>query len=90
MRTTLTLDDDVAAAIERRRCERGTRLRDEVNELLRTGLLATRERDTTAPGHAYRLPTFDPGRMLITDLRGLKEILDDEDDERAIAIEHGL
>ena len=83
MRTTLTLDDDVAAAIERRRRERGTRLRDEVNELLRTGLLAARERDASALGHAYTLPTFDPGRMLITDLRGLKEILDDEDDERA-------
>jgi hypothetical protein len=83
VRTTLTLDDDVAAAIDRRRRERGTRLRDEVNELLRTGLLATRERDAAAPDRAYTLPTFDPGRMLITDLRGLKEILDDEDDERA-------
>jgi hypothetical protein len=30
------------------------------------------------------LPTFDPGRILITDLRSLKEMLDDdEDDERA-------
>lgn len=83
MRTTLTLDDDVAAAIDHRRRERGTRLRDEVNELLRTGLLATRERDAAAPDPPYTLPTFDPGRMLITDLRSLKEILDDEDDERA-------
>lgn len=83
MRTTLTLDDDVAAAIERRRRERGTRLREEVNELLRTGLLATREREGAARDRAYTLPTFDPGRMLITDLRSLKEILDDEDAERA-------
>jgi hypothetical protein len=54
-----------------------------VNELLRTGLLATRERDAAAPDRPYTLPTFDPGRMLITDLRSLKEMLDDEDDERA-------
>jgi hypothetical protein len=53
------------------------------NELLRTGLLATRERDAGAPGSPYTLPTFDPGQMLITDLRSLKEMLDDEDDERA-------
>jgi hypothetical protein len=83
VRTTLTLDDDVAAAIGRRRRERGTRLRDEVNELLRTGLLAMRERDAGAPDRPYTLPTFDPGKMLIADLRSLREILDDEDDERA-------
>jgi len=29
MRTTLTIDDDVAAALERRRTERGTGLRRE-------------------------------------------------------------
>ncbi len=84
MRTTLTLDDDIAAAIEVRRRERGTRLRDEVNELLRAGLHAARERDSDALGSAYTLPTFDPGEMLIPDLRSLKERLDDEDDARAL------
>jgi hypothetical protein len=84
VRTTLTLDDDVAAAIELRRRERGTRLRDEVNDLLRAGLRATREQATGARGSAYRLLTFDPGEMLIPDLRSLKELLDDEDDERAL------
>jgi ribbon-helix-helix CopG family protein len=44
MRTTLTLDDDVAAVIERLRRARDASLKDIVNEALRRGLsdLATR------------------------------------------------
>jgi plasmid stability protein len=82
MRTTLTLDDDVAAALSRRRAARGTPLRDEVNELLRAGLAAVEQ----AEGRelvAYEPPTFDPGRALITDRAAIRELLDDEDVERA-------
>ncbi len=81
MRTTLTLDDDVAAALERRRADRGTRLRQEVNELLRVGLAAA-DRPSPDPND-YELPTFDPGRPLVTDSRALAELLDTEDVERA-------
>jgi hypothetical protein len=83
MRTTLTLDEDVAAALARRRAERGTGLRQEVNELLRAGLAATSQ-PSTDQGEAYELPTFDPGRALIADHRALKELLEDEDVERAL------
>ncbi len=83
MRTTLTLDDDVAAALARRRAERSTGLRQEVNELLRTGLAATAE-PSASTAEPYELPTFDPGRALITDPRSLKELLDDEDDARTL------
>lgn len=83
MRTTLTLDDDVAAALARRRAERGTALRQEVNELLRAGL-AVAGRPPTDAGEPYELPTFDPGRALIVDHRALKELLDEEDVERAL------
>ncbi|MGH2706212.1 MAG: ribbon-helix-helix protein, CopG family [Actinomycetota bacterium] len=38
MRTTVTLDDDVAAAIERLRRERALGLSEAVNELIRAGL----------------------------------------------------
>ena len=38
MRTTLTLDDDVAAAIERLRRARDASLKDIVNDALRKGL----------------------------------------------------
>jgi len=84
MRTTLTIDEDVAAALERRRAERGTGLRREVNDLLRAGLAADDQGGAAPGGGEYELPTFDPGRALITDPRALKELLDDEDDARAV------
>lgn len=83
MRTTLTLDDDVAAALARRRSERGTGLREEVNELLRAGLSAT-SRPSAESAQTYELPTFDSGRALITDHRAMKALLDDEDVDRAL------
>ncbi len=83
MRTTLTLDDDVAAALAKRRAERGTGMRREINELLRAGLGAASQQGGDA-AQPYELPTFDSGRALITDLRALKDLLDDEDDERAL------
>lgn len=80
VRTTLTLDDDVAAALERRRVQRGTRLRDEVNDLLRAGL-AVSDRPQPASS-SYELPTYDPGRALLTDHRAWAELLDVEDVDR--------
>jgi hypothetical protein len=44
MRTTVTLADDVAAAIERLRRERGIGMSEAVNELARRGLAAGSER----------------------------------------------
>ena len=38
MRTTIRLDDDVAAAVERLRRERGLGLSEAANELIRAGL----------------------------------------------------
>lgn len=82
MRTTLTLDDDVVAALERRRADRGTRLRDEVNELLRAGLVASSQQE--AEPAEYVLPTYDPGRALVTDYRELAGMLVDEDVDSAL------
>ena len=42
MRTTVTLADDVAAAVETRRRERGVGLSEAVNDLVRRGLNAER------------------------------------------------
>lgn len=44
MRTTLSLDDDVAAAVQRIREERHIGLSDAVNELIRAGLAAPTRR----------------------------------------------
>ncbi|MBI4305379.1 MAG: CopG family transcriptional regulator [Chloroflexi bacterium] len=43
MRTTITLDEDVAAALNRLRRERSIRLSQAVNELIRAGLRVRRE-----------------------------------------------
>jgi hypothetical protein len=42
MRTTITLADDVAAAVEKLRRERGIGLSEAVNDLVRSGLTADR------------------------------------------------
>jgi hypothetical protein len=63
MRTTLTIDDDVAARIERLRRRSDISLRDLVNEALRRGL-----REMTAPPRKrrpFRTRTFNTGRCLI-------------------------
>jgi len=63
MRTTLTLDDDVAAAIEHRRRDRNHTLKQEVNELIRVGLLHTDEKPAEAG--RFRVEPLDVGELLI-------------------------
>jgi plasmid stability protein len=63
MRTTLTLDDDVAVALERRRRERGHTLKREVNELLRVGLLHVDEERPIAAG--LQVEPWDGGEPLM-------------------------
>ena len=79
MRTTLAIDDDVAAAIRRRQADRGTGLKQEINELLRAGLAAE-----PVPPDAWTPPVVSVGRVLVQDTRAWKDLLDDEDDERAL------
>jgi hypothetical protein len=44
MRTTISLDDDVAAAVQRMRAERNIGLSEAVNELARAGLAVPSQR----------------------------------------------
>jgi Ribbon-helix-helix protein, copG family len=63
MRTTLTLDDDVAVQLERLRRARDANLKELVNEALRRGL-----RDMTARPKGrrpFRTRTFHMGKQLI-------------------------
>ncbi len=67
MRTTLTIDDDIAAAIEERRRE-GEPLRLVINSLLREGLRtgrqASRPRKYRTKPHKLRMRAgFDPVRL---------------------------
>ena len=74
MRTTLTLDDDVAAMIERERQRTGETTREVTNRLIRQGL----QRAASAP-RRVELPTL-PGRprLDITDTSEVTAELDDE------------
>ena len=63
MRTTLTLDDDVAARLERLRKAHDARLKDLINEALRRGL---NEMDKPPKRRKpFRTPTMDLGQPLI-------------------------
>jgi hypothetical protein len=73
MRTTLTIDDDVAAELHRLHRARDIGLKEVVNDVLRRGL-----RDMTSepkPRKPFRTRSFDPGRVLIDDVDNIGEVL---------------
>lgn len=71
MRTTLSLDDDVAAAAQRMRDERHIGLSEAVNELVRAGLTAPAERKV------FEQPTASLGlRVDVSDVADALESLD--------------
>jgi hypothetical protein len=73
MRTTLTLDNDVAAALERLRKTRHAKLKDLVNEALRRGLKEMRARPKRSqPFHTVGV---DVGRLRIPNLDNIAEVL---------------
>ena len=73
MRTTLTLDKDVAVQLERIQRERGTSFKKVVNEAIRHGL----RQMIRAPrrGQRYRTRTVSLGRCLIGSLDDVAEVL---------------
>ena len=73
MRTTLTLDPDVAALAERMRRVRGQSFKAVVNEALRCGLRAMA--DPAGRPAAYRTPAADLGRCRIGSLDDVAEAL---------------
>jgi plasmid stability protein len=75
MRTTLNLDDDVAAQLATLSREQHRSLSRVANDVLRAGLRASREPRPLAP---YAPPSFDTGRPLVdvTDVADALEALD--------------
>jgi ribbon-helix-helix CopG family protein len=73
MRTTLTLDDDVAAVIERLRRAREASLKDIVNEALRRGLNDL----TTGPKHREPFKTTNValGQLRLASIDNISESL---------------
>ena len=73
MRTTLTLDPDVAALAERMQRVRGQSFKAVVNEAMRHGLRAMAVPSGQPP--AYRTPAVDLGRCRIGSLDDVAEAL---------------
>jgi hypothetical protein len=72
MRTTLTLADDVAAAVEQLRRERSIGMSEAVNELVRAGLIKQ-----DRPAAPFRQTSHDLGRGIdFDDIADTLETLD--------------
>ncbi len=80
MRTTLTLDDDVAARLEREQRARRISLKELVNDLLRAGLDAGEARHQ--PNANFRTEGFRLGPSLVGSLDNVEEILSRAEGER--------
>jgi len=71
MRTTITLDGDVAAAVEAVRRESGVGVSEAVNRLVRAGLARS------TPKRAYRHRSHDLGLKIdVTNIGEVLELLD--------------
>ncbi len=73
MRTTLTIDRDVAVQIERMRQEENVSLKEVVNRLLRQGIQAGADKKQRT--QAIRTKTVDLGRCLIGSIDDVAEAL---------------
>ncbi len=73
MRTTLTLDDDVAVQIARLRREHDLNLKDVVNEALRRGLRDMRE--PPKKRKPFRTQPVDVGRVFLPNIDNIAEVL---------------
>lgn len=72
MRTTVTFDDDVAAAVQELRRKRSLGLSEAVNELIRSGLSARR-----APRKRFKQRTYPLGLLIdVTDVAEALETLE--------------
>jgi hypothetical protein len=79
MRTTLSLDDDVAALLERLRRERAESFKDLVNEALRRGL---RQMSSRQPRRQqFRTRAVDLGRCRLGSVDNITEALAALEDE---------
>jgi Ribbon-helix-helix protein, copG family len=74
MRTTLSLDDDVAALLEQMRKARDTTFKQVVNDALREGLARL---SAPAETQAFRTQPVDLGSCHYPNLDNVWEILDD-------------
>lgn len=75
MRTTVTLDDDLAVLLEKVRGERGQTFKEALNEALRKGLIESSAPAQIQPGDRYEFDTVDMGHPLMENMDNLHEVL---------------
>lgn len=80
MRTTLSLDDDVAALLERIQKATKKGLKETVNEGLRRGLKLMES--PTKPGKSFRTRSVSLGRCLLGSIDDVAEVLAVAEGER--------
>jgi hypothetical protein len=73
MRTTLTIDDDVAAQLERLRRSSDASLKDLINDALRRGLRELNSRPKRK--EPFRTRAVDVGAVLIDNIDNVAEVL---------------
>lgn len=78
MRTTLTIDPDVAVQLERLRRDQGLSLKEVVNRALRLGLQRI---GPARPASRFETLVADTGRCLLPDVDRVADLLDLVDPE---------
>ncbi len=73
MRTTFTLDEDVAAEVERLRREEGLGLSQAVNRLIRKGMTVT----PRSSGYSHKSVSVGL-KVDVTDIGAVLDVLDDD------------
>jgi hypothetical protein len=74
MRTTVTLDDDLAVLLEKKRAVEGKSFKQVLNDALRRGLFA-RDDDHPGAGGQPRTQSFDLGRAKVANMDNVSELL---------------
>lgn len=86
MRTTLTLDDDLARRLKELAKRQGRPFKDVVNEILRRGLS---NQEVAEPATPYRVDTFRGGFRAGVDPLKLNQLADELEAERAAGLPAG-
>ena len=74
MRTTVSIDDDLAQSIEHLRSRKNLSFREAINQLLRIGLQTT---ESAPMSRSYSGPVFDSELMPGIDPRRLNQLADE-------------
>jgi hypothetical protein len=75
MRTTITLEDDLAVHLERHRAERGMTFKEALNEAVRLGLASLETPSAEAPAAVARTTPLPLGRRLLADVDDVADAL---------------